>query len=84
MAHYCKICRYPPAKILQEAIEFFGPDGLGLQVKEKVQEKNECSASLKAGNIYIYIKACEKENGSEVEVETCKWDDHVTQFLEKF
>ena len=86
MAHYCKICRYPPVIILQEAIEFFGPDGLGLQVKERVQEKNECSASLKADNIYIYIyiKACEKENGSEVEVETCKWDDHVTQFLEKF
>ena len=83
MAHYCKNCQSPPSIILQKAIEFFGPDGLGLQVKEEIQEKTECSASLKARNGHIYVKACEIEKGSEIEVETRDWDEHVTQFLEK-
>jgi len=83
MAHYCKNCRHSPAIILKEAIGFFGPEGLGLEVKEEMQGETECSASLKAAKGYIYIKACKTENGSEVEVETRKWDDHVTQFLEK-
>lgn len=83
MAHYCKNCQHPPAIVLHEAIRFFGPEGLGLQVKENVQEKTECSASLKADNGYVYVKASERDRGSEVEVETREWDEQVTQFLEK-
>lgn len=83
MAHYCKNCKYSPGVVLQEAIKFFGPDGLGLRIKEEVKERKEYCACLEADKGHIFIKARRKEKGTEVEVETHKWDHELKQFLEK-
>lgn len=83
MAHYCKNSKSNPSTILQEAVKFFGPDGLGLQVKEEVEGKDECCASLSSSSRHIFVKAIKNGKGSEIEVETSKCDKHVEQFLEK-
>ncbi len=83
MAHYGKNSRSAPAIVVREAVNFFGSEGLGLPIKEEIKDKNECCASFECGDGHIFVKACKKEKGSEVEVETHRWDDHVQQFLEK-
>ena len=82
MAHYCKDCKHAPAIIIKKAIKFFGPDGLGLRLKEEVKEIGMCCASLEGEDSHIFLKASKNKKGSEIEVEAYKLDQHAEQFLE--
>ena len=83
MTHYCKHTKHPPARVIQKAIDFFGPKGLGLQIKEKSQDKDSYSTFLGANEGHVFLKASKNEKGSEVEIETNDLDPQVEQFLEK-
>jgi hypothetical protein len=79
MARYGKESKLSPAKVLEKALEFFGPSGLGLEVKEEV----EGCATFEGGGGHVFVSACEKGPGSEVELETREWDYQVKQFMGK-
>jgi hypothetical protein len=87
MARYGKESKLSPDKILEKAIEFFGPDGLGLEVKEQ----GEGCATFEGGGGHVFVQACEKGpalrlrsgQGSEVDLETREWDYQVKQFMGK-
>jgi hypothetical protein len=79
MARYGKESRLNQAKVLEKAHEFFGPGGLGLEVKE---QGKDC-ASFEGGGGHIFVQACEKGKGSDVELETREWDYQVKEFMEK-
>ena len=76
-----------PTEVLDKAIEFFGPGGIGLEVKEQA----EGCARFEGGGGYVFIQVCEKGpalsgvegKGSEVELETREWDYQVKQFMGK-
>ena len=82
MTHYCKNCNSPPDAVIREAVKFFGPEGLGLSVKEEEQEKDPCFACLSSDKAYIYVTASKKAGGSELELETSDLDSQAKQFLE--
>jgi len=85
MARYGKESKLSPAKVLEKAIEFFGPGGLGLEVKEQ----GEGCATFEGGGGHVFVQACEKGpalsgvegKGSEVDLETREWDYQVKQFM---
>lgn len=79
MARYGKQSKLSPARVLEKAHAFFGPGGLGLEVKEQ----GEDCATFEGGGGYVFVSACEKGPGSEVELETREWDYQVKQFMEK-
>jgi hypothetical protein len=79
MARYGKESKLSPDKVLEKALEFFGPDGLGLEVKEEV----EGCATFEGGGGHVFVSACEKGKGSEVDLETREWDYQVKQFMGK-
>jgi hypothetical protein len=83
MAHYCKHCGNSPFNILQSAVKFFGPEGLGLKVNEQSKEKQECFACFAENTGHIYVKATEKDEGSEVEVQSYKLDEQAQHFLQR-
>lgn len=83
MTHYCKTSKSKPENVLAEAIKFFSSDGVGLQLREKSKDNDGYCASLKSEGRHIFIKICERENNSEIEVESCDCDLHVNHFLEK-
>jgi hypothetical protein len=82
MAHYCKYCESRPSIVLQSAVKFFGPEGLGLKVNERSKEEQECCACFVRDNGHLYIKATEKNEGSEVEVQSYELDEQVKSFLQ--
>ena len=82
MAHYCKTCKDSIGVIIQKAIEFFGPNGLGMHIKENSKAEDGHCVCFKADNSHIFIKASHKGHESEVEVENFAGDDQVKQFLE--
>jgi hypothetical protein len=95
MAHYGKESKLSPAKVLEKAHEFFGPDGLGLEVKDQ----GEDCATFEGGGGHVFVQVCEKGpalspsislrtsgvegSGSEVELETREWDYQVKEFMGK-
>ena len=87
MARYGKESKLSPDKVLEKALQFFGPGGLGLEVKEQ----DECCASFEGGGGHVVVRASEKGpalsgvegKGSEVDLETREWDYQVKQFMGK-
>jgi hypothetical protein len=79
MARYGVESKLSPAKVLEKALEFFGPGGLGLEVKEQ----GEGCARFEGGGGHVFINACEKGKGSDVDLETREWDYPVKQFMGK-
>ena len=79
MARYGKDSKLSPAKVLEKALEFFGPGGLGLEVKEE----GEGCAIFDGGGGHVFVQACEGGKGSEVDLETREWDYQVKQFMRK-
>ncbi len=82
MTRYCKICNSSPHDLLIKAINHFGPEGLGMNVKEKVDGNEECCASLANDKSYVYLKASLNDKGTELEMQSCKCDEQVKGFLE--
>ena len=83
MTHYCKSCRNSPSTVLQSAVKFFGPEGLGLKVRDQSSEERECCACFAEDTGHVYVKAVEKDNGSEVEVHSNDLDEQAKRFLQR-
>lgn len=79
MARYGKESKLSPTKVLEKAIEFFGPGGVGLEVKEQ----DEGCARFEGGGGHVFVRVCKGEKGTEVELETREWDYQVKQFMRK-
>jgi hypothetical protein len=79
MASYSKTSKLQPAKAMQEAVHYFGPGGVGLDV----QECTDDCARFEGGGGHVLVQVCEANAGSEVELETREWDYDVQRFLER-
>jgi hypothetical protein len=77
MACYGKESKLSPDKVMEKALEFFGPGGLGLEVKDQ----GEGCATFEGGGGHVFVQVCEGGKGSEVDLETREWDYQVKQFM---
>lgn len=79
MIHLGKESRLSPTEVLGKALQFFGLDGVGLEVKEH----DEGCARFEGGGGYVFVQVCEKGKGSEIDLETREWDYQAKQFMGK-
>lgn len=79
MARYGKVSKLSPAQVLEMALQFFGPAGLGL----KVVELGEGCMSFEGGGGHVFVQVYEDGKGSQVELETREWDAKVREFIAK-
>jgi hypothetical protein len=70
--------RRSPAEIVEKAIVFFGPAGLGLDVRERGQD----TATFVGGGGYVTVRASARADGSEITVEAREWDHDVRRFVD--
>ena len=77
MARYGKESKLGPLQVLKKAVEFFGPDGVGLEVKAQ----GPTNVYFEGGGGHVFILARVSEKGSDVELETREWDYQVQQFM---
>ncbi|HAV10402.1 MAG TPA: hypothetical protein DCX22_02145 [Dehalococcoidia bacterium] len=82
MAHYSKNSKLSTEAVLQAAVEFFGPKGLGLHITEQ-QKKPTTSCCIFKGSSHVSILARKKGDGSEVELEIESNNQQISDFLEK-
>jgi hypothetical protein len=68
-----------PEEAIKRAVEFFGPNGHGLEIKNQA---GDC-AYFEGGGGGVNVSACADEKGASVELESREWDYQVREFIGK-
>ena len=68
-----------PEEVVKRAVNFFGPKGYGLEVKEQ----SESCAYFEGGGGGVEVTACIEENQTSVELQSREWDFQVKEFINK-
>ncbi|MCI0580878.1 MAG: hypothetical protein L0332_04310 [Chloroflexi bacterium] len=79
MLHIAKETHHTLEEVIQAAIAFFGPGGVGLAIKEQTAG----SVWFEGGGGHVIVQAQPKDAVTEVDIETREWEYPVRQFLEK-
>jgi hypothetical protein len=66
-----------PGDVINNAIQFFGPEGFKL----KITNKTETSASFDGGGGSIEISTCEGDGKTTVNFISREWDYQVKEFI---
>lgn len=74
-----KETRLQPTKVIEKAVRFFGPGGLGLEVRDE----GEGCARFIGGGGYVSVTCCAGEKRTQVDVESREWDSQAKQFVAK-
>jgi len=76
-----KESRLVPAEVVEEAVQFFGPGGMGLEIVDRA----DCCARFEGAGGYVFVQGEENEGskGSSVTIEGREWDHQIKQFLQK-
>lgn len=76
MARYGVKTNKSPEEIIQQALDFFGEDGVGL----KVMNRSPCCASFEGGGGHVSVTVTEGEQ-TEIGLVTREFDYDVKQFM---
>ena len=68
-----------PEEAIRRAVEFFGPGGYGLEVREQ----GNCCAYFEGGGGGISVTASAEGKGALVDLESREWDYQVQEFSRK-
>ncbi len=68
-----------PEEVIKRVVEFFGPGGYGLEVKNQAPG----CAYFEGGGGGVNVTACTEEKGTSVELESREWDYQVKEFIRK-
>ena len=68
-----------PEEAIKRAVEFFGPGGYGLEVKNQTPD----CAYFEGGGGGVDVTACAEEKETSVELESREWDYQVKEFIRK-
>ena len=81
MKRYGKVSRFFPEKILDRSRRFFGPGGLGLEIREQ----NPGSITFEGGGGFVTITVRRSSNlkRTDVELISREWDYPAAEYLRK-
>ncbi len=68
-----------PEEVVKQAVDFFGPNGYKLEVKE---QSADC-AYFEGGGGGVDVIACSEEKETSVEFTSREWDYQVKEFIGK-
>lgn len=77
MALYSAGTKKEPAEVVEQAIDYFGEEGLGLSMTRD----NPCCVTFEGGGGHVSVTASREEDGTEVRLETREWDYHAKRFM---
>ena len=79
MARYSVETKLDSDQVMEKAVAYFGPEGVGLQVTEQAS----CCAHFVGGGGHVHVTVVATEPRTTVELETREWDYDVKQFMHK-
>lgn len=74
-----KRSRFEPSVVIEKAVAFFGPGGLGLEIAEQ----DSCCARFtgSGGFVFIQVEDVEGARGAKVSVEGREWEEGIKAYL---
>ena len=79
MLRISAVTKLMPEEAIKRAVEFFGPGGYGLEVKDR----SETCATFEGGGGSIQMITCAEGKGSSAEFTTTEWDQQVKDFISR-
>ncbi len=79
MIRYGKESKLSPQDVVKKAIAFFGPGGMGLELKLL----GEGEVRFEGGGGYVLVQAYKKDQGSQIDLIAVEWEYPARQFLGK-
>ncbi|MFC2021004.1 hypothetical protein ACFLU1_04340 [Chloroflexota bacterium] len=68
-----------PEEVIKQAVDFFGPNGYKLEIKEK----SAGCAYFEGGGGGVDVIACSEGKATAVEFTSREWDYQVNEFIDK-
>jgi hypothetical protein len=78
MAGYVTKSKKSAVEVLDQALEFFGPEGEGLEIVETAENL----AHFRGGGGHVLIETSPADSGTQVDFEVREWDRQVIKFME--
>jgi len=79
MKSYGKQTRLKPEQVIEKAVAFFGPAGVGLDI----QDQGSGCARFEGGGGFVSVSTCEGEKRTEVSLETREWEIPSGEFISR-
>jgi hypothetical protein len=67
------------AQVLEQAIDFFGPNGVGLEITQ--QEATHVQFQGGGGYVAVRVQPQQDRGKHEVEIESREWENDAKRFL---
>jgi hypothetical protein len=77
--HYGKETKLQPQAVIDRAIHFFGPTGVGL----RMVDQGPACARFEGGGGYVSIACCKGEKRTLVDLEAREWEHYAGKFIGK-
>ena len=79
MISMAKETKLAAEKVVEKAVAFFGPSGIGLEVVDRA----DCCVRLEGAGGYVFVQAAPLEDAeaSEVSVEGREWEVQIKHFV---
>jgi hypothetical protein len=78
MAGYVTKSKKSAVEVLDQALEFFGPEGEGLEIVETAENLSH----FRGGGGHVLIETSPVDSGTQVDFEVREWDRQVIKFME--
>ena len=74
-----KESKLSPSKVVEKAVEFFGPSGAGLELVDQT----DCGARFEGAGGYVFVQAADMDDkeGSDATVEGREWEYQIREFM---
>ncbi len=71
--------RLSEAEVIKQAIDYFGPGGQGLEIREQT----ECLVTFEGGGGGVSVATCVEDDKTAVEITSREWDYQAQEFSRK-
>ena len=71
--------RLSPEEAIKSAVEFFGPEGYGMEVASR----DKCCAEFQGGGGGVTVTVISRDKGATVSLISREWDYQVRDFIDK-
>jgi hypothetical protein len=79
MIHVSKESKQSAAQVLEKAVDYFGPDGLGLEIAHRDLTNVQLQGG--GGHVVVRVQPQRDTGKTEVEIESREWEYEAEQFL---
>ena len=77
MIRYGKETKKDTDKVLEAAVEYFGPEGQGLEITER----DDCHVNFRGGGGFVSLQVCGENGTTKIDLSAREWEHQAQEFI---